>query len=161
MCLDLETRNFFCDTPGCSRRIFAERLPATVAPYRRRTLRLHGSLRLMSLVAGGEAGARQATMLGMGISGGTLLSCIRQPAALYPLTPRVLGVDDWAWRNGHSYRTILCDLERKTAVDLLPDRTAESLAEWLRRWPVLRSSHVMVRVFMRRQHDGVHPQRCR
>jgi hypothetical protein len=47
--------------------------------------------------------------------------------------PRVLGVDDWAWRKGRSYGTILVDLERRQVVDLLPDRSAATLADWLRR----------------------------
>jgi transposase len=49
--------------------------------------------------------------------------------------PRVLGIDDWAWRKGHRYGTILCDLERGKVVDLLPDRSAESTAQWLRAHP--------------------------
>ena len=44
---------------------------------------------------------------------------------------RILGVDDWAFRKGHTYGTILCDLERRRPVDLLPERSAESLRQWL------------------------------
>jgi transposase len=50
---------------------------------------------------------------------------------------RCLGVDDWAWRKGQEYGTILVDLERHRVVDLLPERSAEGLAEWLVKNPTV------------------------
>jgi transposase len=50
-------------------------------------------------------------------------------------SPRVVGIDDWAWRRGQRYGTIVCDLERRRVIDLLPDRRAETVASWLRHHP--------------------------
>jgi transposase len=49
--------------------------------------------------------------------------------------PRVVGIDDWAWRKGQRYGTLICDLERRTVIDLLPDRDPTTVAAWLRRHP--------------------------
>src|SRR3954447_27078008 len=63
--LRLHTRRFFCSSPTCSRRIFTERLPATATPYARRTVRFREALQLIGFAAGGQAGARLATRLGL------------------------------------------------------------------------------------------------
>ena len=133
--LCLHTRRFFCRTPACAQRIFTERLPKTVQPYGRKTLRLEGALQLLGLFVGGEAGARLAVELGILTSPDTLLRRAREPTDNDPCTPRCVGVDDWAWRKGQRYGTLLCDLESGRIVDLLPERTSESLAQWLRDHP--------------------------
>lgn len=133
--LCLRTRRFFCRTTACEQRIFTERLPKTVQPYGRKTLRLASALQLLGLFLGGEAGARLARELGILTSPDTLLRRAKLAADTDPVTPRCLGVDDWAWRKGQRYGTLLCDLESGRIVDLLPERSAESLAQWLRDHP--------------------------
>ena len=77
---------------------------------------------------------RLAERLAMPISADTLLRLAEGigRGAEPPPVPCVLAVDDWSWRRGHHYGTILVDLERNAVVDLLPDRQVESLAAWLR-----------------------------
>jgi len=122
--------------PWCERRIFAERLCATAAKHGRQTYRLAASLRTLALALGGEAGARLSGQLAVGVSADTLLRRIRARGEA-PASPgvRVLGVDEWAYRKGQTYGTILVDLERRRVVDLLPDRSAESFAAWLEEHP--------------------------
>ncbi len=133
--LHLHVRKFFCGNPLCRRAIFAERLPTIVASAARRTLRLAADQRQIGLDHGGEAGARTVVRLGMPTSPDTLLRLVRRAPTPAAGTPRVLGVDDWSWRKGRTYGTLLVDLEHHQPVDLLPERTAEALEQWLKAHP--------------------------
>jgi transposase len=131
----LRVRRFFCPTATCPRRTFAERLPA-LAPFRaQRTQRLTHSLRVLGLALGGQHGARIADQFHMQLSADTLLRIIRATPSPDLPPPRVVGIDDFAFRKGHLYGTLIVNLEQARPIELLADRSAESVATWLRGQP--------------------------
>jgi transposase len=139
VCLQLQVRRFFCDQPTCPRVIFTERLPGIVAAYARRTVRLARLIELVGFLLGGNAGSRLLRHLANGrLSGSrdTVLRAVRRaplPAPWQsPGTLQALSVDDFAFRRGATYGTILLDLERHRVVDLLPERSDVAFARWLR-----------------------------
>lgn len=131
----LRVRRFYCRNPGCARRTFAERLPELVALHARRTCRLSEAQGRVGVAVGGECAARLLQHLAMPVSADTVLRLIRRLPLPEAEAPRVVAVDDWALRKGRTYGTIVVDEERRRVVDLLPDRTAETLADWLRNRP--------------------------
>ncbi|HET8631770.1 MAG TPA: ISL3 family transposase [Thermomicrobiales bacterium] len=133
--LDLQLRRFYCGAPGCARRTFTERVPAVVAPYARRTVRLAAVVEAIAFALGGEGGARLLAALGLQVSPDALLNTIRTAGPPEAPTPRVIGIDDWAWRRGHHFGTIIVDLERHAVLDLLADRAIASVVTWLQAHP--------------------------
>lgn len=132
----LHVRRFFCDRPACERKIFAERVPGVAARYGgRRTERLDDWFTHISFALGGQAGGRLLKDLGVVVSGDTLLHHIRSLHLRDHKTPRILSVDDFAFRRGTHFGTVLVDLERHTLVDVLPDRSADTFAHWLGEHP--------------------------
>jgi transposase len=126
-----------CRNERCDRRIFAERLPKVAGPFARQTNRLAGIIRLFGHSAGGRPSERLMVRLGMRVSDTTILRRVKQHARIRPnrAVIRVAAVDEWAWRKGTKFGTIVVDLERRRVVDLLADRVAARMADWFKQHP--------------------------
>jgi transposase len=142
--LRVRARRFFCDEPSCQRRIFCERLP-DVAARARKTGRLEEALLAIALQLGGRAGAKLALELGIVAARDALLRRIKGVLLPEAGKVRVLGVDDFAFKKDSTYGTILVDLERRKVVDLLPERSQESLVGWFERHPGMEQVEVATR----------------
>jgi len=134
--LMIEARRFWCDAVVCRRRIFCERFDhGVLARYARRTQRLETIVHHLGLALGGRPGAAFAKRLMMPVSKDTLLRVVRRHVADQCDELNVIGIDDFAFRRGQTYGTIVCDLERRKPVTLLPDRALETSRAWLARHP--------------------------
>ena len=137
--LRLVTRRFTCEVPHCRRRIFAERFGEAIVPLRaRRTARLEGIVHYLGLALGGRPAASFAKRLMIPVSNDTLLRVVRR-RTMMPREPLVVaGIDDWAFRRNCRYGTIVCDLERRRIVALLPDREKATVQAWLSERPAIK-----------------------
>lgn len=132
----LLVRRFRCRAMRCPAKIFAERFPAAATrPRARRTSRLQGLVRHLGLALGGRPAQAIAGRLLLPVSKDTFLRSVRDTTEAATSELRVIGIDDWAWRKGQRYGTLICDLERRRVIDLLPDREPATVEAWLRTRP--------------------------
>jgi transposase len=133
--IHLTTHKFYCRNHLCPQKVFTERFAAGIGHYKRMTDRLSELLSSLTLQLSGRSAERICRLLRIAVSDTTLGRLLQNKPLQEPLTPRVLGVDDWAQKKRNRYGTILVDLEHHKIIDLLNDRETNTLQKWLEQHP--------------------------
>ncbi len=134
--LRVRVRRLRCGKADCPRIIFGEPLAKVAPRVVRRTSRLEGIVHHLGIALGRRPAASLARRLMLPVSRDTLLRVFRRrapPTGAGPVT--VFGIDDFAWKLGQRYGTLVCDLEQRRIVDLLPGREPATIEAWLKAYP--------------------------
>jgi len=133
--LRLLVRKWICPEASCSRHIFAECFPEVVQRYARMTDRLIKALQSVGVITNGADAAQIASSFGVHTTAKTIIRRVLQLPLPSEGSVHKVGIDEWAWKKGHRYGTILVDLEKRRVVQLLADRCVETSKAWLRKHP--------------------------
>jgi transposase len=133
--LQVLVHKYFCDVPNCTRKIFVERLTPFVEPWARVTRRLYQIVQIIGLATGGRLGVRVTDRLGIETTRQTILQRIMAlPTEPVGEVPQI-GIDDFSFRRGRKFGTMVVDLQTHKVLDVLADRTADTSAAWMAAHP--------------------------
>jgi len=135
--LSVKVRKFFCENARCLRKIFAENLDGLAGRYSRRTYRLKETLLQLAMVVSAEAVSKMPSHMSNGVCPNTLIRLVRNSKSsnIDIKSVKHIGIDDWAFKKRKTYGTLICDLETRKPIDILPNRDSETLSNWLKEHP--------------------------
>ena len=129
--LDITQRRYCCANSECEIDIFTEP-NELVEPYSQFTRRCRKYMLKVAARVSCEAAMKILAYQGIRVSGDTLLNMVKAAGKEYKTEVGTkIGVDDWAYRRGQEYGTIICDLETHDVIEVLKGRDSETFEKWL------------------------------
>jgi predicted transcriptional regulator len=136
--INLTVRKFFCKNPQCERKIFTEQPGSEISAYSRMTKRTRKTLENILLEVSARKGSYLANLMSLPLSPSSALRMVGSLPIPAVEKVTVLGIDDWAYRKGLTYGTILVNIETGQVIDVLAGRDANSLKKWLVKHPEIK-----------------------
>jgi len=136
----LIVRKFKCKEISCNQKIFTERF-SFINPYARLPNNIIEIIKILGLSTSLEKVSSIVYKFGINISHDTILRALRKlPKDLIKVDKAVtnIGVDDFAFKKGKHYCTLICDLDKRKVLEILPSRNKEDLLEWLKKYPQIK-----------------------
>ena len=130
--LNIELRKFFCNNSQCDRLIFAEPISG-IKHYSRRTGRVEDMLVKMGAEVSSSKCSYLSSIVGVPVSTSTALRMISKATLPDISEVSIIGIDDWAYRKGAIYGSIIVDMEKGKVIDVLCDRECDSMMKWLKK----------------------------
>ncbi len=128
----LKVRKFKCNNKSCMQSIFSEQHMALAKKYSRKTVRTTQFLQQLLVEISSSKGAHISRLCHIGQSSSTCLRIVKSIELPTPSNLTVVGIDDWAYRKGRCYGTIVVDTANHRPVALLEGRDQEVVKKWLK-----------------------------
>lgn len=129
--LHVEVRKFFCKNKDCGHKTFSEQPGNELFRYRRRTRRCELQVLRTGITCSSNKASTLLSYSGIPVCNTTILRDIHRTTLPGHKNVTRIGVDDWAFRKGVEYGSIIIDLDTGHAIDLLGDREHESFKSWM------------------------------
>lgn len=129
--LRFHARRFFCLNDECRKKTFAEQPGNEIFRYRRRTRRCEVCVHRHALCMPSQQCSTVLKGSGINVSGSTVLRDLHRMAIPDSREVRRIGIDDWSFRKGKDYGSLIVDLASGRPIDMLADRSEHAFSEWL------------------------------
>ena len=133
--LEINSYEYKCENSDCSNKTIVESFDGFISYYSRMTERLSEFLCTLALETSCEGAARIAKNMNIKVSGDTIIKILLKKYNELKINTcsSTVGIDDFAFRKGHNYGTIIVDEKTHKPIAILEGRDGKTLSDWLKK----------------------------